>query len=114
MQELKRIGADIEVEAIPPRESLSQLAGATVMATYRALLGEHGIAGMIGRPTTVERVYHLDRGYERSRKTLSSARASAACDESTFNRQTQGPRKSSRFYTESFVLVRLAFLEPLR
>jgi UDP-N-acetylglucosamine 1-carboxyvinyltransferase len=51
---------------------LKQLQGATVMATDLRASASLVIAGLMAHgETTVERIYHLDRGYENIEKKLS-------------------------------------------
>jgi len=73
VQELKRLGADIEVEGnTAVVKGVPHLDGATVMATDLRASASLVLAGLIARgTTTVERVYHLDRGYERIEEKLS-------------------------------------------
>jgi UDP-N-acetylglucosamine 1-carboxyvinyltransferase len=73
VQELKRLGADIEVEGnTAVVKGVSHLDGATVMATDLRASASLVLAGLIARgATTVERVYHLDRGYEQIEEKLS-------------------------------------------
>ena len=73
VQELKRLGADIEVEGnTAVVKGVTHLDGATVMATDLRASASLVVAGLIARgATTVERVYHLDRGYERIEEKLS-------------------------------------------
>jgi len=73
VQELKRLGADIEFEGnTAVVKGVGHLDGAIVMATDLRASASLVIAGLIGRgATTVERVYHLDRGYERIEEKLS-------------------------------------------
>jgi len=73
VQELKRLGADIEVDGnTAVVKGVSHLDGATVMATDLRASASLVLAGLIARGTTfVERVYHLDRGYERIEEKLS-------------------------------------------
>ena len=72
VQELRRMGANIEVEgnaAIVRGEP--RLEGATVMATDLRASASLVIAGLIAQgETVVERIYHLDRGYERIEEKL--------------------------------------------
>jgi UDP-N-acetylglucosamine 1-carboxyvinyltransferase len=65
-QELKRMGADIEVEGnTAVVKGLTHLDGATVMATDLRASACLVLAGLIARgETRVDRIYHLDRGYE--------------------------------------------------
>ena len=67
VQELKRLGADIEFEGnTAVVKGVSALEGAIVMATDLRASASLVLGGLIaGGTTTVERVYHLDRGYER-------------------------------------------------
>jgi len=74
VQELKRFGADIEVEGSTAIvKGLDKLTGADVMATDLRASACLVIAGLIaeGR-TTIDRIYHLDRGYERIEQKLSA------------------------------------------
>jgi len=73
VQELKRLGADIEVEGnTAVVKGVSHLDGATVMATDLRASASLVLAGLVARgTTTVDRVYHLDRGYERIEEKLS-------------------------------------------
>jgi UDP-N-acetylglucosamine 1-carboxyvinyltransferase len=74
VQELKRLGADIEVEGSTAIvKGVAKLTGADVMATDLRASACLVIAGLIaeGR-TTIDRIYHLDRGYERIEQKLSA------------------------------------------
>ncbi|HMJ50389.1 MAG TPA: UDP-N-acetylglucosamine 1-carboxyvinyltransferase, partial [Burkholderiales bacterium] len=66
VQELKRMGAEIDVEGNSAMvKGVAQLDGAKVMATDLRASASLVLAGMIARgETVVDRVYHLDRGYE--------------------------------------------------
>lgn len=70
--ELKRMGAEIELEgnnAVSP--GLSKLTGAPVMATDLRASASLVIAGLVAEGEThVNRIYHLDRGYEAIEKKL--------------------------------------------
>jgi UDP-N-acetylglucosamine 1-carboxyvinyltransferase len=74
VQELRRLGADIEVEnntAIV--RGVARLTGANVMATDLRASACLVIAGLIAEgETTIDRIYHLDRGYERIEDKLSA------------------------------------------
>ncbi len=73
VQELKRLGADIEVEGnTAVVRGVAKLTGADVMATDLRASACLVIAGLVaeGR-TTIDRIYHLDRGYERIEQKLS-------------------------------------------
>ncbi len=73
VQELKRLGADIEVEGNTAGvKGVTHLDGATVMATDLRASASLVLGGLIARgATTIDRVYHLDRGYERIEEKLS-------------------------------------------
>ncbi|MGH8753114.1 MAG: UDP-N-acetylglucosamine 1-carboxyvinyltransferase, partial [Burkholderiales bacterium] len=66
VQELRRMGAEIEVEGNTAIvQGVPQLDGAKVMATDLRASASLVLAGMVARgETVVDRVYHLDRGYE--------------------------------------------------
>ncbi|MDE2002239.1 MAG: UDP-N-acetylglucosamine 1-carboxyvinyltransferase [Betaproteobacteria bacterium] len=67
VQELRRLGADIEVEGNSAVvRGVERLTGANVMATDLRASACLVIAGLVADgPTTIDRIYHLDRGYER-------------------------------------------------
>jgi UDP-N-acetylglucosamine 1-carboxyvinyltransferase len=67
VQELKRLGADIEVESSTAIvKGVPALTGATVMATDLRASAGLVIAGLMAEgETAIDRIYHLDRGYER-------------------------------------------------
>lgn len=73
VQELKRMNADIEVEGnIAVIRGISHLDGAHVMATDLRASASLVIAGLVARGhTTIDRIYHLDRGYENIEQKLS-------------------------------------------
>ncbi|HXU52104.1 MAG TPA: UDP-N-acetylglucosamine 1-carboxyvinyltransferase [Casimicrobiaceae bacterium] len=74
VQELVRLGAAIEVEGNTAIvKGASHLAGADVMATDLRASACLVIAGLVaeGR-TTIGRIYHLDRGYERMEHKLAA------------------------------------------
>jgi UDP-N-acetylglucosamine 1-carboxyvinyltransferase len=73
VQELRRLGADIEVEGnTAVVRGVKQLDGATVMATDLRASASLVVAGLIAKgETTVERIYHIDRGYECIEEKLS-------------------------------------------
>ena len=74
VQELKRLGADIEVEGNTAIvKGVRALTGATVMATDLRASACLVIAGLIAEgETVIDRIYHLDRGYERIDEKLSA------------------------------------------
>ena len=75
--ELVRMGADINVHgASAIVRGVEQLSGAQVMATDLRASVSLILAGLAaGGETTVNRVYHLDRGYERLEEKLSACGA---------------------------------------
>jgi UDP-N-acetylglucosamine 1-carboxyvinyltransferase len=64
--ELQRLGADIAIQGnTAVVRGVERLQGATVMATDLRASASLVIAGLIAEgETTIERIYHLDRGYE--------------------------------------------------
>jgi len=72
VQELRRLGANIEFEGNTAHvQGVPHLDGATVMATDLRASASLVLAGLVARgKTTIERVYHLDRGYERIEEKL--------------------------------------------
>jgi len=70
--ELKRMGANIEIEgATAIVKGVKSLNGAPVMATDLRASASLILAGLAARGTTViDRVYHLDRGYEKIEEKL--------------------------------------------
>jgi UDP-N-acetylglucosamine 1-carboxyvinyltransferase len=74
VQELKRLGADIEVEGnAAVVKGVARLTGANVMATDLRASACLVIAGLVADgETTIDRIYHLDRGYERIEGKLSA------------------------------------------
>ncbi|MDB5902231.1 MAG: murA [Betaproteobacteria bacterium] len=73
VQELVRLGADIEFEGnTAVVKGVPHLEGAIVMATDLRASAGLVLGGLIAQGrTTIERVYHLDRGYERIEEKLS-------------------------------------------
>ena len=72
--ELQRLGADIKIDGNTAFvRGVDRLQGATVMATDLRASASLIIAGLVAvGETTVERIYHLDRGYERLEEKLSA------------------------------------------
>ncbi len=70
--ELIRLGADIKIDASNAMVTgVAQLEGATVMATDLRASASLVIAGLVAQgETLIERIYHLDRGYERIEEKL--------------------------------------------
>ncbi|MHB8760763.1 MAG: UDP-N-acetylglucosamine 1-carboxyvinyltransferase [Thiobacillus sp.] len=72
VQELRRLGANIEVSGHTALvRGVARLDGATVMATDLRASACLVLAGLVAAgETTIERIYHLDRGYERIEEKL--------------------------------------------
>jgi len=72
--ELRRMGADIRIEgATATVRGIPSLMGAPVMATDLRASASLLLAGLSAKGTTVlDRVYHIDRGYERIEEKLNS------------------------------------------
>ncbi len=66
VQEMQRLGARIHIDGrVALIEGVPQLSGATVMATDLRASASLVIAGLVADgETTVDRIYHLDRGYD--------------------------------------------------
>jgi len=67
VQELRRLGANIDIEGNTAMvHGVDSLAGAHVMATDLRASASLVIAGLVAEgETIIDRIYHLDRGYER-------------------------------------------------
>ncbi|MGC4076814.1 MAG: UDP-N-acetylglucosamine 1-carboxyvinyltransferase [Rubrivivax sp.] len=72
VNELVRLGARIQVDGHTAMiQGVDTLSGATVMATDLRASASLVIAGLVAEgETTVERIYHLDRGYDRMEAKL--------------------------------------------
>ena len=72
VQELLRLGAHIDIDGhTAVVRGVAKLSGATVMATDLRASASLVIAGLAAEgQTVVERIYHLDRGYERMEHKL--------------------------------------------
>ncbi len=77
VQELARLGADIQLQGdTAVIKGVKSLRGAQVMATDLRASVSLVIAGLIAEgKTTINRVYHLDRGFERLEQKLSGCGA---------------------------------------
>jgi UDP-N-acetylglucosamine 1-carboxyvinyltransferase len=66
VQEMQRLGADISIDGNTALvKGVEYLDGATVMATDLRASASLVLAGLVARgETVIERIYHLDRGYE--------------------------------------------------
>ena len=73
VQELQRLGADIRVEGHTAIvRGVAQLSGAPVMATDLRASASLILAGLVADgETSIDRIYHLDRGYENIEEKLS-------------------------------------------
>ncbi len=72
VSELARLGADIQIEGSNAIvRGVERLEGATVMATDLRASASLVIAGLVAQgETLIDRIYHLDRGYERIEEKL--------------------------------------------
>jgi UDP-N-acetylglucosamine 1-carboxyvinyltransferase len=72
VNELVRLGARIEIDGnTAVVHGVSRLSGATVMATDLRASASLVVAGLVADgETTIERIYHLDRGYDRMESKL--------------------------------------------
>lgn len=73
VQEMQRLGADISIDGNTALvKGVEFLDGATVMATDLRASASLVLAGLVARgETVIERIYHLDRGYELLEEKLS-------------------------------------------
>lgn len=74
VNELVRLGARIQIDGkVAVVEGVEQLSGATVMATDLRASASLVIAGLVAEgETVVDRIYHLDRGYDRMEAKLAA------------------------------------------
>jgi len=74
VNELLRLGADIRIDGHTAIvQGVDRLSGAKVMATDLRASASLVIAGLVAEgETTVDRIYHLDRGYDRMESKLRS------------------------------------------
>jgi UDP-N-acetylglucosamine 1-carboxyvinyltransferase len=72
VNELVRLGANIQIEGkVAMVQGVPSLSGATVMATDLRASASLVIAGLVAEgETIVDRIYHLDRGYDRMEAKL--------------------------------------------
>ena len=86
VNELVRLGANIEVDGhTAVVQGVPRLSGATVMATDLRASASLVIAGLVADgETVVDRIYHLDRGYDRMEAKL---RGSAPTSSESMNAQ---------------------------
>ena len=73
MLELRRLGADVRIEGhTAVIHGVPRLSGAPVMATDLRASASLVLAGLVAEGTTdVQRIYHIDRGYENIEEKLS-------------------------------------------
>jgi len=74
VQEMQRMGADISIDGNTALvKGVPFLDGATVMATDLRASASLVLAGLVARgDTVIERIYHLDRGYEHLEEKLNA------------------------------------------
>ena len=74
VNELVRLGAHIEIDGkVALTQGVASLSGADVMATDLRASASLVIAGLVAQgQTRVQRIYHLDRGYETMESKLAS------------------------------------------
>ncbi|MDR1074744.1 MAG: UDP-N-acetylglucosamine 1-carboxyvinyltransferase [Xanthomonadaceae bacterium] len=72
VNELLRLGADIHIDGhMAVVQGVERLSGAPVMATDLRASASLVLAGLVAEgETTIDRIYHLDRGYENIEKKL--------------------------------------------
>ena len=72
VNELLRLGARIQIDGRTAMiEGVQRLSGATVMATDLRASASLVIAGLVADgETLVDRIYHLDRGYDQMEEKL--------------------------------------------
>ncbi|HEY9096238.1 MAG TPA: UDP-N-acetylglucosamine 1-carboxyvinyltransferase [Hydrogenophaga sp.] len=72
VNEMARLGAHIQIEGkVAVVEGVEKLSGATVMATDLRASASLVIAGLVAQgQTIVDRIYHLDRGYDQMEEKL--------------------------------------------
>ena len=77
MHELQRMGAEMRIEGHSAIiRGVPQLSGAPVMATDLRASAGLVLAGLVAEGTTiVDRIYHIDRGYERIEEKLAQVGA---------------------------------------
>jgi len=72
VNEMVRLGANIQIDGkVALLEGVEKLSGATVMATDLRASASLVIAGLVAEgETVVDRIYHLDRGYDQMETKL--------------------------------------------
>jgi UDP-N-acetylglucosamine 1-carboxyvinyltransferase len=74
IMEMQRMGAEIELEGNTAiSNGIEKLTGAPVMATDLRASASLVLAGLVAEgDTVVDRIYHIDRGYDNIEEKLSS------------------------------------------
>ena len=74
VQEMQRLGANIDIDGNTALvKGVAKLEGATVMATDLRASASLVLAGLVAKgQTVIERIYHLDRGYENLEEKLNA------------------------------------------
>ena len=111
VNELMRLGARIDIDGhVALVHGVPSLSGATVMATDLRASASLVIAGLVAEgQTVVDRIYHLDRGYDRMEEKL---RGIGADIERTQMMITLALSKG-RIFDDSLPLLRAAGIEVL-
>ena len=80
VQEMQRLGADISIDGNTALvQGVEYLDGAIVMATDLRASASLVLAGLVARgETVIERIYHLDRGYEKLEQKLNALGANVS------------------------------------
>jgi len=108
-QELLRLGAEIQIEGnMAIVTGVEQLTGAPVMATDLRASAALVLAGLAADgETLIDRVYHIDRGYERIEGKLGKLgakirRIKSGCDPAQSHcEEPQAPRRSAERVTSA-------------
>ncbi len=112
VNELMRLGANIAIDGhVAVVEGVPKLSGATVMATDLRASASLVIAGLVAEgQTVVDRIYHLDRGYDRIEDKL---RALGADIERAGNMTITLALSKGRIFDDSMPLLKAAGIEVL-
>jgi UDP-N-acetylglucosamine 1-carboxyvinyltransferase len=95
VQELNRLGANITADGnTAVVTGVPRLSGATVMATDLRASASLVIAGLVAEgETVIDRIYHLDRGYDRMEDKLSAVGAKIRISSSQRCRNEAAPEQ---------------------
>jgi UDP-N-acetylglucosamine 1-carboxyvinyltransferase len=76
LNELQRLGADVRVEGNTAIiRGVARMTGAPIMATDLRASASLVLAGLVASgETTVDRIYHIDRGYENIERSSAAGR----------------------------------------